>query len=1565
MAKDNIDTNARKLAEEMARLAEQATSGISEVEKLIARGDRDIAQEIARKDARTAARPGRAAGTPATPVDIQRIYREEFQRAQASTSAAGGGGAGKPPATPRAAVGGLPDPDREGQAQARLNALYGEGAQAQLRQRAAYQQSTLAVAAQRSELREAGTMSQKFIDQAKEGNVTFREWGYQMGTVTAKFAGWAAAGSAVYAAAAAANRVGAGAIVSGGIKGGLGRSIENLDVDKAKKDIRDLSQQYNVSMGEAEQAVQLASQRFGNLDAAVAAAKVTLSGFKVGDLSIEDSANYTTALANGLGLGISNAKELQLVFDQINEGQNKFGVSIKDTFQGSAKAAGTWRNAEGSFTKLLALVGGIEKTTGRTGQQAGTFAQRSVGLIQRPQNQQQLAEFGINTGGTIDEIYSQAFDVAEKLIKEGKGQKINDLANALSTPQLAPYVAPLLANRKVFDDQEATYRQQVEKGGGSAEKELQTQLGRFEERVAAAGNALERLGGELEQSGVLNAVGGIVVGFTGVVNITNQVLDAFNSLPEPVRQVASSLLVANGALAVTRKFAPAGFGGAVGAGLIAPSETQALRKALSTTLKEEAKDLAGAKLQTDRGVKTSLREQLVASSMVDQTRGRRKALESAGQAVPDVLVEQEAIAIKQRNAALEAATAGQIRSTSLQQQLDLTTADLARAQKARSAAELKAISMGTPLLETSERPTTKPLSTFDERGERKAFGAGAEVAGTAANAKYARNVNAAADAVEETAKTQKAAGAALAGSGAVEAVGLWGKSNAAFGRFLKAGPKLGDTVNAAGTFMGQLGTGTLGGGGKIDFTPLREGARTGGARLVSMAKGAGSTIGPLGAFGIAVGGGVLAIQALKKSWKKSADAADHFASAQIGTAAQEKSEVEKARSYFLKNYGKGGEALVSQAESGKFAKTAGYGSNNAALQNALDLITRQAQARQNTQRADLIDSVTSTKGTGSFDEVVKTMRDDSGAVKDFNAARDSAIKKVNATAASVKDKQKAIAKINDLYQDTLTRLAGDALDPKTLLTDSQLDLSGIASAAQARIGVDTRSKAPVTTAIQANLALAAKARGKGDFEGLAKAREAIDSAISAYATEGLDDALTLARSGQQTDAAYSRAGQRLRDAVAKAKDTSVDDGLRKQMAERAKLVDAKQGQLATAQAQGAIVGVLDPELAEKYRAQAERLTAQIKGLQDAGKADQKQLDELKASRKATVEKARALIVQNDQQRFEAAQAVTDARNQTAVNAAPAGGPRVDLQLQQIGQKLAGTIKAYGADSAKAYGVMAEQQQLQQQAVQEQFSLLQARGALAEAQVSDASPARQNAQHVTDLQAQLRFMKAHPESYSEADVTNQMASIEQARRSSSEQVAQDAKSYIQALGEYQKSLTQDPLKQAAIDAQTANRVLAQGNFKTPADELAAKTQANQARTAYNNLKSQTAYDDIQFFASIGKLTREQEIGQLEKLLKTKKLNRSLSRQIRQQIYQLKNEADDEASGLDLNVADLKIPSYSQIRSAVLGRQQGVSITNQNTAQVYVNSAADIPEVARVLEEHQTGIGRAEARAMGVG
>jgi hypothetical protein len=288
-----------------------------------------------------------------------------------------------------------------------------------------------------------GALTTEFLSSAARGEATFRELGSQVGLTTAKFAGWTAVSVPIFALAGAVSRVGTGAIEGASGVDQLKRVISNLDADQAQRDFRGLSEAFNVPMGDAAEAVYRMGMVFKDQKQATDAARVALVAYQTGELSVEDATKRLVAITQGFNLGPSG---LATIFDQVNAAQNNFGATIPDTLAGLANLGGAFRNAGGDASYALALITTGQKVTGRTGQNLGTAFQRSVGFVQRPGNQKQLREFGIDPTQNIDSIYDQAFVAARNL----QGEKLQQLAGALSSPQYASYFVPLLQNEDMF-----------------------------------------------------------------------------------------------------------------------------------------------------------------------------------------------------------------------------------------------------------------------------------------------------------------------------------------------------------------------------------------------------------------------------------------------------------------------------------------------------------------------------------------------------------------------------------------------------------------------------------------------------------------------------------------------------------------------------------------------------------------------------------------------------------------------------------------------------------------------------------------------------------------------------------------------------------------------------------------------------------------------------------------------------------------------------------------------------------------------------------------------------------
>jgi hypothetical protein len=151
-------------------------------------------------------------------------------------------------------------------------------------------------------LRKHGALTTEFISAAARGNVTLREMSFQVGATIGKFAGWTAAAGATYGALAAVTQLGKGALDSASSVQILDNYIQGLDTDKAREQLRQLAQEFNLPVDQVGEAFQGMGKIFHDQDQAFAATKAALYGVKVGELSAADSTKYLTAVVNGFHL---------------------------------------------------------------------------------------------------------------------------------------------------------------------------------------------------------------------------------------------------------------------------------------------------------------------------------------------------------------------------------------------------------------------------------------------------------------------------------------------------------------------------------------------------------------------------------------------------------------------------------------------------------------------------------------------------------------------------------------------------------------------------------------------------------------------------------------------------------------------------------------------------------------------------------------------------------------------------------------------------------------------------------------------------------------------------------------------------------------------------------------------------------------------------------------------------------------------------------------------------------------------------------------------------------------
>lgn len=389
-----------------------------------------------------------------------------------------------------------------------------------------------------------GALTTEFIAAAARGETTLRELGNQSLATAGKFAGWTAAGAALYTALDAVRQLGTGAIQSADGVRQLQRVIPRADNDQTQQAFADLSRQFNVPIDVAADAVYRMGQRFHDVPTAVNAAKAALFSFKTGEVDVATSTENLLAIVNGFGL---SSEELTQRYDQINQAQNTFGIRIADTEAGIAKAAGAIKNSGGDFDYLLALFIAISRATNRSGQEIGTGLARGVTQIRQAKNLGILREQGVDADPNNFQTTVQS---ALKAVANGADANI--VASALLGNQYARLIAPVLRDQRVL--KQAIAQTDPESSRGSAQKELDKVLSETGERVEKIGNTLQRLGAALARSGLAAPLGLALDLLNAILGTATEVVEVFDDLPHGLREGVALLAEMGVAIAVLRKF---------------------------------------------------------------------------------------------------------------------------------------------------------------------------------------------------------------------------------------------------------------------------------------------------------------------------------------------------------------------------------------------------------------------------------------------------------------------------------------------------------------------------------------------------------------------------------------------------------------------------------------------------------------------------------------------------------------------------------------------------------------------------------------------------------------------------------------------------------------------------------------------------------------------------------------------------------------------------------------------------------------------------------------------------
>lgn len=1381
-----------------------------------------------------------------------------------------------------------------------------------------------------------GALSSEWIGAAGRGASTIQELGRQTTTTIGKFGGWLGAGALLFTALDTVKAIGHGALESASGVNQLERVMTNVDPAKAQAGFRQYSQEFNLPIGDVSQAAYELGKVFHDQDQAMEASRAVLYSVKVGELDTATASRYLIATINGFHLP---ASQLTTVFDQLNGAQNKFGITINDVEAGIAKSAGSFNAAttKGSpmtkYHELLALITTAQKATGQTGQVVGTAIQRAPNFLRQDKNKAELKKYGIDAGGDLNDIITQAFEKAQHL----PGHKIAELASAIFGPQYGARIGtPLLQQFDLYKKVLAGTSKEATKNSG--QRELNTLLGTYGERLKEVGVELESIGSGLAQSGFLDIFGLGLEALTGILHTTNSVLDAFNQLPGPLKTALSILIEMRLAVGALRKFN-------VGDNFAPGSAGRRIFSGPNRDARLYGEQLIGREEDTRRALESTN------SSLVNSTRGvdTGRAALAAEEAEQRRLVQQgasqkEILAQKRNIIASESALAGE----------EATQASLA-IKRAQLIGELNAIEARNTALKRNFNDTEaaalarragEPIPNSFNRGKLSAKElarqAGLQVQddGTVvpAGPGSARATSSLAEGeLRSTSASFRQAGAGWRTLAATEG-GLRHPVESFKSSLTNAKDAVGKTYSATRSAiptMSAVGEG---------FTKAAAGFRGLGRSMYDLIGG------PLG---LLIGGAFLAFEYGDDLGRALAGGQTEIENAekigqQVRTPQSKRNQYIDAFEKEIASYRRG---LKEEGEPGSASQIRDIIEKGAGVTGAPSDFTYEDYVREKAIREEQRKSLRKTgRASGLPADIIKgqieRLKELDPSSDQYNRLLQNA--RSNALRSTGSDKElganRKALRILEAKSINASGSVAAFFKEYSAVADKIMEkrLKLLSSLVSAGPGFATRkdvhqfTNASIIRGIRDLASNKAPVRAKG-----AETLQELPSILGQYEKRELEVALTLAKTQGGRERAYSsyigglQRGVRAVRASFKDKSQQIQGKLRKTEEEIREF--EKQEKNVGPQKGGPTYGVNEAtrKHQEQLRITFVELKERAKKLRAVGK-------EISSQQKLA---ERELKVQIQEQR--------EAQIQEHVSVL---GELGSLTAARLGSSdPVGQARATFAYAQKALSYVRDHHGSPQDLRQAQLAVLNARQGLEDAVRSEA----QELASANEALAQARaygdpIREAHAEiekarsdlglAKNQAERTSALAELLNAEHKLQEDRANVAIAGLQL----EAAQTDNPVKQAAIKVREADAKLKQAHGKQA--KLEARANRASAVREHRDAVAQAAIENVEFQADLGRITADQEIAAYTRLLRTLKLSKQARRSLIQKIHSLQEEA---SGNLELTVGNIQLPTLYDIRRAVQGGVnggRGNTVYSDNSEQnVEINiTGGDTDKVARVVD-----------------
>lgn len=378
-----------------------------------------------------------------------------------------------------------------------------------------------------------GYLTSEVISAAQRGELTYAEWGNQIAGTAAKFGAWTAVSIPIFGAIDAFKHLYDGATQTSQGIAYLQRSISGLNAGEATAAAQKLSQQFNVPIKDAFNAVGAMSQIYHNLPEAAQAAQAPLFATK---LDVGEGLDATTAARRFTAIAAAfrtPASELLTIYSQVNEGQRRWGSSIGQTSAALATAGGAWHAAGGNLQQLLSIIIAANRQGAQTSSVATGLTQ-AIAQVQRPVNAGNLRALGLDPTQPFPELLRNAVKLAGE-----KPVDVQSIGLAFGNARLFRSLIPIFNNPQLLNNIETSLNP-TQKLKDTPGRELGQMLAGANQQIERTGVLLQNIGSSLLKSGGLDSLGLLLQLVNHTLVAVNDLVGAFNSIPDPFRSMLST-----------------------------------------------------------------------------------------------------------------------------------------------------------------------------------------------------------------------------------------------------------------------------------------------------------------------------------------------------------------------------------------------------------------------------------------------------------------------------------------------------------------------------------------------------------------------------------------------------------------------------------------------------------------------------------------------------------------------------------------------------------------------------------------------------------------------------------------------------------------------------------------------------------------------------------------------------------------------------------------------------------------------------------------------------------------